>query len=192
MKLGTEHKHPAFLGQATVLYGWALAAQNRVEEGIAQVRQGIKTFRATCAQTWIPHFLGLQAESLGQANQIDDARRAVVDALAQIAKTEERCWLADLYRVKGELLQASGNDTEAEHCFMQALDIARRQRAKSWELRATVSLARLWQQQGKPEQAQSMLSEIYSWFTEGFDTADLKEAKTLLKDLSSSTDVLAG
>jgi predicted ATPase len=100
--------------------------------------------------------------------------------------TEERRWDAELYRLKGELLRARATeqDTEAETCFRLALDIARHQQAKSWELRAATSLARLWQRQGKKEEAQRMLGEIYGWFTEGFDTADLKEAKALMAELS--------
>jgi predicted ATPase len=100
--------------------------------------------------------------------------------------TEERRWDAELYRLKGELLRAraTDQDTEAENCFSQALNIARHQQAKSWELRAAVSLSRLWQRQGKCQEAQNLLDEIYGWFTEGFDTADLKAAKALLEDLS--------
>ena len=101
-------------------------------------------------------------------------------------ETEERRWDAELYRLKGELLRARApeQDTEAETCFRQAIDIARHQRAKSWELRAATSLARLWQRQGQRAAARQVLAEIYGWFTEGFDTADLTEARTLLEELS--------
>jgi predicted ATPase len=174
------------------LHGWAQAAQDQREDGIAEIHQGMTTFRATGALTWLPYFLGLQAETYALSNRIDDGRASVAEALALADKTEQRCWQAELNRIKGELLLAmsSNNHAEAEHCFSQALDIARRQQAKSWELRAAVSLGRMWQQQGKVEEARKMLSEIYGWFTEGFDTADLKEAKNLLEDRMSSTDVL--
>ena len=100
--------------------------------------------------------------------------------------TGERWYEPELYRLKGELLlaHAMGHDTEAETCFRQALDIARRQQAKSWELRAALSLSRLWQRQGKRDEARELLAEVYGWFTEGFDTADLQEAKALLEELA--------
>ena len=110
----------------------------------------------------------------------------LVEALDTVNKTEERNWEAELHRVKGELLlmQQGQKVGEAEECFRQALDTARRQQAKSFELRASMSLSRLWQQQGKQEEARQMLAEIYGWFTEGFDTVDLLEAKTLLEELA--------
>lgn len=106
----------------------------------------------------------------------------MAEALALADETEQHCWQAELCRIKGDLLLAasSNNHVEAESCFSQALDIARRQQAKSWELRAAMSLSRLWQQMGKVEEAHNMLSEIHGWFKEGFDTADLTEAKNLL------------
>jgi predicted ATPase len=110
----------------------------------------------------------------------------VAEALAVADKTEQRCWQVQLNRIKGELLLAvsSDNHAEAEHCFFQALDIARRQEAKSLELRAATSLARLWRDQGKRKEARDLLTPIYDWFTEGFDTADLKEARALLDELA--------
>ena len=110
----------------------------------------------------------------------------MADALVLTEKTTERCWQAELIRIKGELLLAvsSKNHAEAEHCFSQALNIARRQQAKSWELRVAVSLGRLRQRQGKQAEARELLGPVYNWFTEGFDAADLKEAKALLKELS--------
>jgi len=110
----------------------------------------------------------------------------MAEALGMTNDTEERRWDAELYRLQGELLlaRATGHDTEAETCFHQALNIARRQQAKSWELRAATSLARLWQRQGQRAAAHQVLAEVYGWFTEGFDTADLKEAQALLEELS--------
>jgi predicted ATPase len=108
----------------------------------------------------------------------------VAEALALVERRDERMWEAEINRVKGELLLESGGSSEAETCFRHAIDIARRQSAKSLELRATTSLARLLDKQGRRDEARRMLGEIYGWFTEGFDTADLKEAKALLEELS--------
>jgi class 3 adenylate cyclase/predicted ATPase len=191
MEISAEQRHSFYLGHGTVLHGWARAAQGQVEEGIAEIDQGIATFRATGALTWIPYFLGLLAEAYGRVKRTDDALGWVAEALALADKTEQHCWQAELNRIKGELLLALASDhhAEAERCFSQALEFARAQQAKSWELRAATNLGRLWQQQGKVEEAHKMLSGIYDWFTEGFDTADLKDAKDLLEDLAPSKDV---
>ena len=135
----------------------------------------------------LPNFLALLAETYGKEERAEEGLAVLAEALATVNKTEERWYDAELYRLKGELmLQAEYHDagTEAEQCFQQALVIARRQSAKSWELRASTSLARLWQQQGKRDEARQMLAEIYGWFTEGFDTKDLQEAKALLAELT--------
>ena len=110
----------------------------------------------------------------------------MTEALATIARSAVRWWEAELYRLKGELLlqHSAAQPEEAEACFQQALDIARRQQAKSLELRAAMSLSRLWQQQGKRDEARELLAPLYGWFTEGFDTADLQEAKALLEALA--------
>jgi predicted ATPase len=109
----------------------------------------------------------------------------LAEALAQVEKTDERYYEAELRRLKGELLLMQGDKTKAEGSFHKAIEVARRQQAKSWELRATVSLCRLWQGQGRMDKARHVLAEIYGWFSEGFDTPDLKEAKALLEELSS-------
>ena len=136
------------------------------------------------------YFLALLAEAHGQAGQAEEGLATLAEALAFVEQTEERFYEAELYRLTGELSlqsQAAGQkskvEEEAEACFQKALDIARDQQAKSWELRAATSLARLWQQQGKTAKAHQLLSEIYDWFTEGFDTKDLQEAKALLEEL---------
>ncbi len=185
MEISAEQRHSFYLGHGTVLHGWARAAQGQVEDGIAEIEHGITTFKATGARTWIPYFLGLQAEAYGRAKRIDDGLGSVAEALALADETEQHCWQAELSRVKGELLLAvsSNNHAEAERCFSQALEIARAQQAKSWELRAAMSLARLWQQQRKETAARDLLAPVHGWFTEGFDTADLKEAKALLEEL---------
>ena len=125
------------------------------------------------------------AEAYGQAGQPEAGLTVLAEALTLVAATEERWWEAELYRLQGELLrQLPRPDVgQAEGCFQQALDVARRQQAKALELRAALSLARLWQGQGKRDEPRQLLVEIYRWFTEGFDTADLQEAKALLEEL---------
>src|SRR5262249_31679439 len=121
----------------------------------------------------------------GKLGQTDDALALVAEALAAVERSGERDSEAEIYRVKGELLLESKRSSEAETCFRHAIDIARRQSAKSLELRAVTSLSRLLREQGKKDEARRMLAEIYGWFTEGFDTADLKDAKALLEELST-------
>ena len=137
----------------------------------------------------VSHFLVLLAEACGQAEQAEEGLRLLAEALAHMDTTGERYFAAEVYWLKGELLwrQAIPDETQAETCLHQALDIARHQQTRAWELRAAVSLARLWQRQGKRAAAQQMLVEIYGWFTEGFDTVDLQEAKVLLEELKAST-----
>jgi class 3 adenylate cyclase/predicted ATPase len=186
MEMSVEQRHSFYLGHGSVLHGWAQAAQDQVEDGIAEIEQGIATFRATGAQTWIPHFLGLQAETYARAERIDDGLASVAEALALADETEQHCWQAELSRIKGDLLlaQSSSNQAEAERQYLRSLDIARGQQAKSWDLRAATSLARLWRDRGKPAEARELLEPVYDWFTEGFDTADLKNAKALLEELA--------
>jgi predicted ATPase len=166
--------------------GWALAQQGEVAEGIAQVREGFAGFRATgAALTW-PWWLATLAEACGQVDQLDEGLRAVEEALAAVQQNEEGHYEAEVYRLTGELLlqKAPAHQEAAEAQFQQALTVARRQQGKSWELRAAMSLSRLWQQQGKRAEARTLLAEVYGWFTEGFDTTDLQEAKALLEALA--------
>jgi predicted ATPase len=183
---------PVALG--TVFRGWALAERyaepgagpGHVEEGIAQMQQGLVAWRATGAEAATPYILALLAEAYAKAGQCEAGLTLLAEALAVANDTGERRWEAEVYRLKGELLLACSTDNhaEAETCVHQALDVARRQDAKSLELRAATSLSRLWQQRGKRTAAHELLAPIYSWFTEGFDTADLREAKALLEELS--------
>ena len=165
--------------------GWALAQQGEVAEGIAQIRQGFAGFRATGAGVSWPWWLALAAEACGKGGQLDEGLCALEEALAAVQHNEEGHYEAEVYRLKGELLlqQSAAHPEAAEAQLQQALAVARRQQAKSWELRAAMSLARLWQQQGKRSEAYELLAPIYGWFTEGFDTADLQEAKALLEEL---------
>jgi len=175
--------------------GWALVEQGQGKEGITQIHQALTDWQATGAEMHRPHFLALLAAAYGKVGEAEQGLTALVEALAQVEQTGERWYEAELYRLKGELLlaqegyrpQALGfreKTEKVEECFLKAIDIAQKQQAKSWELRATMSLARLWQRQGKQKEAHQLLSEIYGWFTEGFDTKDLQEAKALLAELT--------
>ena len=136
----------------------------------------------------MPHYMALLVEAYGKVGQAKEGLPVLADGLATVEKTVERYYEAELYRFKGELLlqQSPEQPSEAEACFQQGIQIARKQEAKSWELRATTSLARLWQSQGKPAESHDLLTPVYDWFTEGFDTVDLKDAKVLLEELSES------
>jgi len=174
-----------------MLRGWALAERGQGEEGLTQIRQGIVTWRATGAEIWRPRYLSLLAEAYEKVGQAEEGLASLAEALTVVDKSGERFYEAELYRLKGELTLsqssvpglASSGQKEAEACFWKALEIARRQQAKSLELRAATSLARLWRRQEKNAEAHKLLSEVYHWFTEGFDTKDLQEAKGLLEDL---------
>jgi len=192
-----EQGFPFWLTMATMFHGWALAERGHGEEGIAEMRQSLAAFRATGSEFVTSYYLALLAEAYGKTGQAEEGLRTLAEALEVANKTGGREYEAELYRLKGELsLQSrvvpishrkSGSksaETEAEKCFLKAIDIARRQSAKSLELRASTSLSRLFQQQGKTAEARQTLSDIYGWFTEGFDTADLKDAKALLDELS--------
>ena len=183
LALATEHGFARHVAFGAFFRGWALVAQGEGAEGIAQMRQGLEASRATGTVVGIDvHAL---AEAYGQVGQVDEGLHLLPEPLARVDTTEGPR-TAERHRVHGELLlrQAIPDAPQAEACFQQALDVARRQQAKSWELRAAMSLARLWQQQGKRDQARELLAPIYGWFTEGFDTADLQDAKALLDALS--------
>jgi predicted ATPase len=180
--LASEQGLALWLGWGTILRGWAMTEQGQTAEGIERIRRGIEGTRATGAGMWQTYLLCLLAEAYGKAGQADEGLAALAEVPGLIEKSEERYWEAEVQRTRGELLKLHGaSASEIEACFHQAIGIARRQGAKSLELRAATSLARL---QGKHEAARRMLAEIYGWFTEGFDTPDLKEAQTLLEALS--------
>lgn len=185
--LSGEHGFPQWLGMARIYGGSALAALGRVEEGLAEIREGLGAYLATGAGAERPTFFTLLAEVHWRRGAWQDGLAAISEALDIIADNGECAYEAELHRIRGELLlgRSPREQGEAEASFHRAREIARSQSARAWELRAATSLARLWQRQGKHEGALSLLSEVYAWFTEGFDTADLKEAKVLLDDLSS-------
>jgi class 3 adenylate cyclase/predicted ATPase len=184
--LTTAQGFPQWWAQGIVLRGWALAKQAQAAEGVAQIRQGLAAWRATGAEIGRQWRLLLLAEAQGHMGQTAEGRATLAEALAVVERTGDRRDEAEIHRLTGEFLlrQAIPSEPQAETCFRQALDIARRQQAKSLELRAAMSLACLWQRQGKRGEAHQLLAPVYNWFTEGFDTADLQEAKALLEALT--------
>lgn len=189
MTLATEQEISQWLAaRGRILHGWACVEQGRIEEGIAQIQEGVTAWQGTGANLMVPYWLSMLAEAYRKRGQIEEGLRLVAEALRLTDKQDERWWEAELSRIKGELIlrRKGERDTEAETCFQQALDIARRQQAKSLELRAVMSLGRLWQHQGKRAAARELLAPIYGWFTEGLDTRDLQEAKALLEEWADS------
>jgi class 3 adenylate cyclase/predicted ATPase len=184
--ISTEHGFVHYIAMGKIMQGWALSAQSR-KEGLPLLRQGLTAYQATGARLGLAVQLSWLAEAYGHGGQVAEGLAVMTQALDMVEGTDEGWWTAELYRLKGEFLLSSApdNQPEAESCFYQALSIAQNQSAKSWELRAATSLARLWQQQGKRQDAYDLLAPVYAWFTEGFDTADLQEAKSLLAGLSS-------
>ncbi|HEV8325950.1 MAG TPA: hypothetical protein VGQ08_00580, partial [Nitrospiraceae bacterium] len=190
MTLATEQGFPRWLGRGTVLRGWLLVEQGQREAGIIQMLEGMAVRRARAAAVRDDtYYAALLAEAYRKTGQRVEGLNVVADALAKARQTESRTYEAELHRIKGELLlrQAVVDEEQAESCFKQAIDVARVQQAKSWELRAAMSLSRLWQRQGKRDEARELLGTIYGWFTEGFDTGDLKAAKGLLDELTEES-----
>jgi predicted ATPase len=185
--LATEQVLGFRLAEGMVLHGWALVMQGQGDTGIAEIRQGIAAALATGDNTFKHYFMGLLADAYGKAGQTEAGLSTLAEALVLMDTTEACFYAAEIHRLEGELLlqQSLDNATEAEACFHQAISRAQNQSAKSWELRAATSLARLWQSQGKRGEARELLAPVYGWFTEGFDTADLIEAKELLDELST-------
>jgi len=185
--LATEPGFVQWSAPGTILHGRLLAAQGHAAEGIAQIQQGLAAYRATGSALLQPYFLALVTETYRCAGQSEAGLPVLAEALRLADDTGERWYQAELYRLQGELLF----DLSVEHraaavlCMQQALALARHQQAKSLELRATLSLARLWQRQGQSDRAQQLLAESYDWFTEGFVTADLQEAQELLRENST-------
>jgi predicted ATPase len=183
--LAQEQQFTQFLAQGTFLKGWMLAAQGQGEVGLAQMHQGLTAALATGAELVRPFYLALLAEGHGTVGQTDEGLRLLDEALAAVKKGGQHYCEAEIHRLKGELLRqlSSDNTIEAESSFHKALDIAGQQHAKSWELRAATSLAGLWQSQGKRQAAYDLLAPVHGWFTEGFDTVDLKKSQALLDEL---------
>jgi class 3 adenylate cyclase/predicted ATPase len=185
LALSTEHEFVFWLLMGMILHGWTLTVGNQVDDGLAQMRQGLTGFRATGAEIMMPYYMGLLAHAYGVMGQATEGLHLVDEALAAVQHSGECWWEAELHRLKGELslnlatLQAAESDQDkvAEEYFNKALRVASRQGAKSLELRAAMSLMR----QGKSAETRQTLAAVYGWFTEGFEVADLKEAKALLE-----------
>jgi predicted ATPase len=184
--LATAQEFPQWAAYGTSLRGWALAMQGQGEEGPAQVREGIAAWRATGAVILVPYFCTVLAEVYDHLGHTEDGLQVLAEAHTLVAQHEERYWEAEIARLRGVLLlkHPVQQQEEAETWLRRALDVARRQEAKALELRAAMSLSRLWQQQGKQAEARALLAPIYGWFTDGFDTADLQEAQALLEALA--------
>jgi len=184
--ISTEYGFRYWLLAARLHAGWAMTEQGRYEEGIELMQRVLATQHKGGADICRTNCLCMVAEACMKANRLDDAFSTVSEALAAVDQQEERYYEAEIHRIRGEVLlrQDHSNNAQAEKCFRKAIEIAREQSGKSLELRATTSLARLLMKQGRRDGAHSMLAEIYGWFTEGFDTADLKEAKALLSELA--------
>jgi tetratricopeptide (TPR) repeat protein len=197
---------PLFAAYSTVLQGLVQVRQGDANEGLRQIQEGLTPLDAMEVRLTQSAFLTYQVEGYAELGQVEAGLSLVAQALGFVDKHDERFYEAELYRLKGELTLRAGEKAkwrngemaqipdpnaqilepkgEAEACFLKAIEVARKQQAKAWELRASTSLARLWQQYGKNAEAHRMLSEIYNWFTEGFDTADLKDAQALLAELA--------
>jgi predicted ATPase len=179
-----EQGFPVYRAVGTIFRGCAKVKDGDVGGGISLLRSGLIAYRATGAEVWMPHHIALLAAACEIAEQIEEGLILLDEALQIVERTGERPMPAELHRHKGQLLLRQGRSEPAEGMFREAIEIAREQEAKLWELRAATSLARLWGEQGRRGEARDLLAPLYGWFTEGFDTADLKDAKRLLDELT--------
>ena len=180
----TEQGFPVWRAIGTVYCGWVTVKKGDAVEGISLLRSGSSAYRATGAEVGMPHFTALLAQACEIAGKFEEAVTQLDNALQIVERTGARLLAAELNRRKGQLLLRQGDFQAAEELYRKALRIAEEQGARLWELRAAASLARLWREQGRREEALDLLAPIYGWFTEGFDTADLIEAKALLDELA--------
>jgi predicted ATPase len=185
LALATDQGFQLWHACGTLHNGAGMLLQGRSEEALAVLLKGFSAFRATGAQVRVPSYLGMLGDAYTQCGRFEDARKALDEGLEVAEKNDDRCHEAELHRLKGELLLAECSDqvSVAEGCFHRSIETARRQGSKGWELRATMSLARLWQLQGRRGNAHDALASIYSSYTEGFTTPDLVEARVLLEAL---------
>ena len=182
--LASEHGFPLWLGWGIVHRGWSSAALGQAQEGLSLLTEGLSVLRPTGVITWMPWSLTLLAEAHAKLDQLVEAQNCLAEAAQIIERTDERYSEAELHRFRGDLLNATGDQAAAEDNYHRALDVARRQSAKTLELRAVISLATQWRDQGKRSEARDLLAQSYDWFTEGFDTPVLQEAKALLGELA--------
>jgi hypothetical protein len=186
-RLGRENSLPVLWAlMAPIEHGVALIREGKVAEGILPLKAGIAIWEASGGKAGIPTVVASLAEGMALTGDLDNALRVIDELIAQIERPgwEERVSQAEILRLKGWMLSLKGDFAGAERSFFASLDWARRQQAKSWELRTSTSLARLWQSQGKRQDAYELLAPVYGWFTEGFDTKDLLDAKALLAELA--------
>ncbi len=180
--ISTKHSFPVWLAAGTILHGWAMTDSGEIEDGLARMRQGLEGWRATGSTVGRPHFLAVMAEALGDAGKVEEGQRLIDEALRTVGESGERVNEAELCRIEAELLWRSGGSMEqVETLLLEALDFSREQAAKIVELRATMSLCRLWREMGRHEEARELLHEVYSWFEEGMGTVDLMQARGLLE-----------
>jgi predicted ATPase len=184
LAVATEHGFPLWHALGTIFRGWVKVRNGDLPEGIPLMSSGLTACRATGAEGNMTAFVALLARGYEMAGQIEEAMIQLNDGLRITEKTGERWLEAELNRHKGELLLRQGQPEAAEELYRKALSTAEKQEAKLWELRASVSLARLWRTQDRRAEARDRLAAVYGWFTEGFDTSDLKEAKSLLDELA--------
>jgi predicted ATPase/class 3 adenylate cyclase len=181
--LSIEHNFPLWLAWGTAYRGWSLTALGQTQEGLVLIKQGLAAVRATGTILMTPHWLMLLADAYAMLGQPDEGLSCLAEAALVLGTIDERFEEAEFHRLRGQLLNGVGERAEAETNYHQAMAIAKRQGAKVWELRAATSLARLWINEGKCYEARDLLGPIYDWFTEGYETSDLKEAKALLDSL---------
>jgi predicted ATPase len=184
VSVATEQGFPRFRAEGTIHRGWIKVENGEVAEGISLLRSGSSAYRSTGAEAWMPHHIALLARACEIAGQVEEAVTLFDEALQIIERTGESWFAAELNRHKGQLLLQQGHPEAAEEFYCKSLSIAEEQEAKLWELRAAMSLARLRRDQGRRAEAHDLLAPVYGWFTEGFDTADLKEANALLDELT--------
>ncbi len=186
VELCEEHRFAYYSAWGRLVQGWVGVEGAEAEHGTVEMQRGLADLRATGSSLRLPYYRALLAAAFGRTGQDSQGLLALDEAFSDVRRTGERWIEAELHRLKGVLLlkKSSDNRAEAESCFHEALDIARRQKARSWELRAATSLARLWHSQGRRRQAHDQLAAVCGWFREGFDTADLQEAQVLLTELS--------
>jgi predicted ATPase len=178
---------PAWSELGNSFRGVALVLMGRVEEGVAEMRYGRSIGESKGVRCYLSGIIGYLAFAQATMGQPKEGLRTMDESLSFLEETDERHWEAELHRLRGELLLMDGDGAASEASLLKAIDVARGQDAKSWELRATTDLARLWQRQGKTGEAKQVLAHLYGWFTEGFDTLDLREAKALLEELNHKT-----
>jgi len=185
LAISREQGFPFWLGFGNVMRGWCLSAEGQTATGIQLVREGLAIFRATGSNLIVPFFLTILAELYGMAGQPEEGLNRLDEAAQLIDRTQERWAEAEMHRERGMLLLSINNRAAAEGSYRHALSVAQGQDAKLWELRAARDLARLWRDQGKRQQARDLLASVHGWFTEGFDTLDLKQSKASLEELAS-------